>query len=372
LRTLVVSDLHLGARSERDLLRRAEILEALTAALSGVDRLVLLGDLLELRQSPARDALAAAQPVLRVLGEALDAGTRVTIVPGNHDHRLVVPWQERAGRDGAAPALGLETAVDWRAGEVLARIVSTLAPRGTSTQVDAAYPGCWLRDDVYAMHGHYSDRHATVPMLERLGAGAMVRIAGERPAGPRSAEDYEAVLSPMYAWMDALAQTGGPAVRGSSAAAWRALAGDRDRRGLRGTLRRRALVAAFPALVAGLNRAGLGPVSADLSTDALRRSRLRAGGEVVLRLGVEARHVVFGHSHRAGPLAADMPADWRAVTGTTLTNTGCWVEETTFLGPEPSISPYRPGFAVFVQDNGPPVLVNLLDGSRAPARRAPV
>ena len=52
-------------------------------------------------------------------------------------------------------------------------------------------------------------------------------------------------------------------VASASASAWRALAGgDGRRRGLR----RRALAAGFPALVAGLNRAGLGPLSADLSS----------------------------------------------------------------------------------------------------------
>jgi hypothetical protein len=366
VRTLVVSDLHLGARTERDLLRRAEALEALTAAVSGVDRLVLLGDLIELRQSPAREALAAAEPILRALGGSLGSGSRVTLVPGNHDHRLTAPWLERTGRDQVAPALGLEAAVDWRAGEPLARIVSMLAPRGSSIEVDVAYPGCRLRDDVYAMHGHYSDRHATVPMLERLGAGAMARIAGEGPAGPRCAEDYEAVLGPMYAWMDALARTCGPAVRGGSAAAWQALRGSDRRLGPR----RRLWRAAFPAIVAGLNRAGLGPLSADLSNDALRRSRLRAVGEVVLRLGVGARHVVFGHSHRAGPLPADDAAEWRAVTGATLTNAGCWVDEPMFVGSDPSLSPYRPGFAVTIEDTGPPMLVNLLDGARS-HRRVP-
>ena len=84
-------------------------------------------------------------------------------------------------------------------------------------RLDVAYPGCWLRDDVYALHGHYSDRHATVPMFERLGAGAMARLAGEGPGGPQSAEDYEAILGPMYAWLDAIAQTGGPRLGAGSA-----------------------------------------------------------------------------------------------------------------------------------------------------------
>jgi hypothetical protein len=345
-------------RSRRDVLRADQPRAALCAALAGVDRLVLLGDVVELRQGPAREALAVARPVLSELAAALAPGTRVTIVPGNHDHRLLVPWLERRARDQAPEPLGLQTAVDWRAGEPLARLAGWLAPRTSGIELDVAYPGCWVRDDVYATHGHYSDRHTTVPMFERLGAGAMARIAGQRPGGPQSAEDYEAILNPMYAWLDALAETGGAVSGGGSAAAWRALSARDRRRGLR----RRAARAAFPAIVAGLNRAGVGPVSADLSPDALRRSRLRAVDEVVLRLGVEARHVIFGHSHRAGPLPADDGAEWRSVTGAALTNTGCWVHETTFLGPDPSLSPYRPGFAVTVAPDQahPPALVNLL------------
>jgi hypothetical protein len=352
-------------RSGRDLLRSAEPRSALRAALVGVERLILLGDVLELRQSPARDVLTAAQPALRELGGALESGARVTIVPGNHDHRLLVPWLERRARDRAPAALGLEAAVDWRPGEPLARLAGWLASRHSGIELDVAYPGCWLRDDVYATHGHYSDRHTTVPMFERLGAGAMARIAGEGPGGPQSAEDYEAILNPMYAWLDALAQTGGVAVGGGSAAVWRALSARDGRLGRLG-LRRRAARAAFPAIVAGLNRAGLGPLSADLSTDALRRSRLRAVGEVVLRLGVEAQHVIFGHSHRAGPLPGDDRAEWRTATGASLTNPGSWVHETAFLGPDPSISPYRPGFAATVTDSGPPALVNLLDDVSSP------
>jgi hypothetical protein len=343
-------------------MRRPEVRGALTGALTGVGRLVLLGDLLELRQGPLREALAAAEPALRDLGAALPGGARVTIVPGNHDHRLLVPWLERRARDRDPAAIGVEAAVDWRPGEPLARLAGWLAPRRSGIELDVAYPGCWLRDDVYATHGHYSDRHATVPMFERLGAGAMARIAGERPGGPQSAEDYEAILNPMYAWLDALAQTGGAATGGGSAAAWRALSGRDGRLGLR----RRAARVAWPAIVAGLNRAGLGPLSADLSTDALRRSRLQAVGEVVLRLGVEAPHVIFGHSHRAGPLPADDGAEWHTVTGATLTNAGSWVQETTFLGPDPSLSPYRPGFAATVSDGGRPALVNLLDNVSSP------
>ena len=45
------------------------------------------------------------------------------------------------------------------------------------------------------------------------------------------------------------------------------------------------------------------------------------------RLGIEAEHVLFGHTHRAGPLPADDHGEWRAGTGARLHNTGCWVDE---------------------------------------------
>ncbi len=57
LRTLVVSDFHLGNRLRRDVLRHPEPLRRLLAALDGVDRLVLLGDVAELR-SGRRPAVA--------------------------------------------------------------------------------------------------------------------------------------------------------------------------------------------------------------------------------------------------------------------------------------------------------------------------
>ena len=60
-----------------------------------------------------------------------------------------------------------------------------------------------------------------------------------------------------------------------------------------------------------LNRAGLGPLRADISGPELRRGALRAFGEVLTRLRVDAPHVIFGHTHRAGPLPADDRYEWR-------------------------------------------------------------
>lgn len=318
------------------------------------DRLVLLGDVLELRERPWRGALRAAAPTLEAIGDALPPGGSIVLLPGNHDHGLLTPWLERrAVAQPAAPPLGTATAVPRLAGEPLDRVCGALG----ADRVTVSYPGVWLRDDVYAIHGHYLDRHTTVPTLERLWIGVVARFARSALGVPSKAEDYEVVLGPVYAWLDAFAETGRKTGQGASVAAWRAL-GQGDR--ARGGPRRRALRAAFPAIVSGLNRLGLGPLSDDLSIHALRESSLRAIAEVLLALRVDAPFVIFGHTHRAGPMTTDDAAGWRTASGTRLLNCGCWVGERTLAGSDRR-SPYRPGFCVRLNDGGDPELVNLLD-----------
>ena len=338
--------MHLGARGRQDVLRREAERASLVGAASGFDRLVLLGDVVELRHGPLREALNEAAPVLSELGSAVG---EVVVVPGNHDHALLRGWLER--RD--SEPLGLASEVDVDVREALGRLVQSLAP----AKVRVVYPGMWLREDIYAIHGHYGDRHNTVPIFERVLAGLNVRLTGEPQGGPARAEDYEAALAPIYAWIDTVAQMGG--LRGSGrdgsfqVKAWRALGGAGGPRGLRG----RGLAAVFPLVVAALNLAGLGPLRADVSTVELRRAALRSFSEVLSRLEVSAPHVVFGHTHRAGPLPGDDRLEWGR-----LVNTGSWVYEPGYLGDSPRQSPYRPGFAAIVGDDGPPELVNLLDG----------
>jgi predicted phosphodiesterase len=360
LRTLVVSDLHLGSQTKRDVLRGSEQRAPLLEAVAGCDRLVLLGDLLELRHGPARAAMGVAREPLRALGAALGPEREVVILAGNHDYDLVAPWLERRGRDAPAPPLGLETAVEPAPDDHLATIAGWLAP----ASVRCAYPGVWLREDVYATHGHYADLHLTIPTIERLAAGVMARIAGLADGGPASAEDYEAALAPLYAWIHATAQRIDPerggTLHGGSVRGWRALTGPG-----RGGLRRRSVALAFPVLVAALNRARIGPLRAELSGAALRRAGLLGIEEAVARLGVRADHLVFGHTHRAGPLPGDDPGEWTTAGGARLTNSGCWVQEPAFTSADPGRSPYRVGFAVWVGDSGPPELVNLLDPVRS-------
>lgn len=352
MRTLIVSDLHLGGGL--DLLAREDVRERLLRELADVERLVLLGDVLELRHGPRRDALAAAQPLFEDLGRAF-GDREVIVVAGNHDHAIIEPWLDaRAAEREPAPLQPEQRMSAAEASPALRRLAEWAAP----ARVSAAYPGVWLRDDVYATHGHYLDCHLTVPTLERIGLGAMWRVLRRPPSRFAGADDYEAVGAPLFAWIDAVAQqTSNATVNGQvTVRAWRAM-----RPGGRRTLASRAMNGAFPLGVAALNRAGLGPLRPDISRAELRRAGLRAMGEVANRLGLGDAHVVFGHTHRAGPLPGDDGSEWVAATGARLMNAGCWSFDGWFLRDGPQQSPHWPGVCIVVEDEGPPQMRRLLD-----------
>jgi hypothetical protein len=375
-KTVVLSDLHLASNGGIDLLRRPEFREPLWAVLEGADEVVLLGDAVELRDVPLAAAIEVARPFFDELGDVV-GDARVVLVPGNHDHHLLDEWLERRRLDGAAP-LGLEQRIEV-AGGPLAELVGGMA----HTKVELAYPGLWLRPGVYATHGHYVDRHLTVPSFERLAVAAVERVIG----GPRAATvdepgeheapgsatpaDYERVQAPLYAFLFALAQSGTSAERlggaNPSARVWQAVGGGYGRAArIRGRLLGSV---ALPGAVGVANRLGLGPVKSDLSPGAITRAGLVAMGEVVRRLGIDADHVLFGHTHRRGPLRAEV--GWRLETGTRLWNTGSWIHTPWLLGKTAADSPYWPGTIIVLEDGRDPRAQNLLeDRSREGLRRA--
>jgi hypothetical protein len=373
MRTLILSDLHLGSLSGSDLLRRAELRAPLMEAIADVDRVVLLGDVLELRHGPVREAMAVARPVFEDLGRAL-AGRELILTAGNHDHALVESWLSTRGLEEEPPPLGPEQLLEpAEVSPALARIAEWASP----ARVRVAYPGLWVRPDVYATHGHYLDSHLTVPTLERLSVGAMARVLGRRVTTFDCVGDYEAMGAPVFAWRDAVARDArtGNALNGlATVNAWRTLrgrgdlggtsAGQASRRLSRAAavrrLRARALVGTFPIAIAVLNRAGLGPLKAEVSTAELRRAGLRAMGEVAARLGLEDAYVVFGHTHRTGPLPGDEEREWRGRGGARLINAGSWTYASIFMTTTPGESPYWPGGCVLVEDSGPPVVLRLL------------
>jgi predicted phosphodiesterase len=359
VRTAVISDLHLGLSSGADLLRGRRFRELLLAELTDVDRLVLLGDVLELRDRPLAEVLDACAPALAELGEAF-ADRELVIVPGNHDHHLIEPWLERRGLDGS-PALGLE-----QAGHPEGTVFEAVARLAAPAEPGFAYPGLWLREDVYATHGHYLDRFLTVPTIERLGLALVERVLGLPSGGPDplappeeratdEVEEYERVQTPVYAFLYELAQATASGRRGGanpSTRIWQMLGGgDTPAARLRGWLLGSVAV---PGAVGVANRLGLGPVRSDLSAGAIAQAGFEAMAEVAERLAIDARHLVFGHTHRRGtPLVEG---------ATALVNTGSWVHAPGLLGATAAESAYWPGTICLVGDEGEPELRHALDG----------
>jgi hypothetical protein len=354
--TAIVSDLHLGARAKRAIAAEPAARAALLERLAGVDHLVLLGDVLELREAPLPDALAAAEPAFRELGEAL-GGARVTIVPGNHDHQLADPLLDDHRLDPAGGALPVDASIPAPAWGPLGRLAGWLG----DSELTLAYPGIWIRDDVFATHGHYLDAHNTVPTLERLAVAVTERVIGGLPSGHRTPDDYEAALGPLYSLTFSLAQSANrarvPMGAGASLSVWQAASGVNGRRGLGARALSGVVV---PAAVAALNRVGLGPFAADLSGPDLRRAGLAGIAAALELLGVRPAHAIFGHTHRSGPWPGDDHGEWELAGGGSLINSGGWVWEPAFVGDRGSRSPYWPGTWVVVDDEGPPRLEQLL------------
>ncbi|HEY1285006.1 MAG TPA: metallophosphoesterase [Solirubrobacterales bacterium] len=352
MRTAIISDLHLGSGFGEDLLRDEAIRRALLEEIAGADRVVLLGDILELRELSLARVLDSVRTFFTELGEAM-SGSSVVLVPGNHDHRLVEPLLEGLALDGRT--LGLEERAA-PAGEGAAQIAEWLG----DAAMEIAYPGIWLREDVYATHGHYMDCHMTLPRLECIAAAGLVRAFGPIPE-PASPSDYERVLRPVYGFSYALAQAGlARRATRPSERVWRAISSSRN--GDRGRARRAAVLATaragVPATVWTLNRLLRSEFEPDLSAAAITASGIAAGTEMSRRLELRASHVITGHTHRGGPWEGEAP--WPLAGGGLLHNTGSWVFASAFHHPGTPPGPYWPGTVTWLEGDAPPRRVRLL------------
>ena len=77
-------------------------------ALADVDRLVILGDGLELREAAHRDAIDVAGAFFAAVGAALGPDKPLLVLGGNHDHGLVAGWIDARLQTEPAGFLGLE------------------------------------------------------------------------------------------------------------------------------------------------------------------------------------------------------------------------------------------------------------------------
>jgi hypothetical protein len=222
-----------------------------------------------------------------------------------------------------------------------------------------AYPGLWLREDVYAMHGHYLDCHLTLPRAESVGANLLMRLS-RRPPDPASPADYERALRPMYGLIYGLAQSDNGVAGGASRISESAWEYMRSSGGGGGSaVGRRVARGAVPAVVWALNRALGSSFDPDLSPRAITRSAVTAAAETARRLRIGAAHVICGHTHRAGPRPDEDP--WTLAGGGLLHNTGTWVFTRALQRPSAGPGPYWPGTLTWVDDDGPPRQERLLE-----------
>ncbi|HWA54948.1 MAG TPA: metallophosphoesterase [Solirubrobacterales bacterium] len=350
MRTAIVSDLHLGAGTGEDIARDPAIRDVLLGAVAAADRLVLLGDLLELRDFPLARVLESTRSFFKALGETM-AGKRIVLVPGNHDHWLAEPLLEEVAIGEGT--LGLEHRALPENGP-LARIDAWLG----EAELSVAYPGVWLRDDVYASHGHFMDCHMTLPRLECLAAAAVMRRAG-RPPDPASPADYERILRPVYGLAFGLAESDlGNRAHRPSERAWHVVSGPRDGGRVAAAAHRAAIGAGVPAGVWLLNRLLRADFHPDVSATAITRDGIAAATELARRLRLDAAHVINGHTHRAGPHPDE--EEWLIPGGGRLHNTGSWVYADAFHHPGSPPNAYWPGTVTWLEEEGPPRRERLL------------
>ncbi len=313
IRSLVISDLHIGGDrpTSGSVLTAPAPLQRLLETLEHYERLVLLGDTLELYGPPraVRGTLAVAAPILQAIGAKLGRDREVLIVPGNHDKALVHAWAaQHAGE------LRTATAVPLDATPVLTYVASLLAP----ARVRVSYPGAWLADRVWATHGHYLDPHL-YPVSAYGLARREVRRALYEPASVR---EYE--------------RTAGRRAGG--------------------------IGHALRAPLLELLRPGLSPLVAALLDRQMRHQAMPAFAHVVRRLGVDADFVLFGHVHRLGPLPGDDLREWALPAGgPRIANTGSWIYEPRLVARVVAAPhPYWPGGAITLRADGELSAVGLL------------
>ena len=337
--TLVLSDLHLGSRLRHDVLAHPEPRRRLLEALEGIERLVLLGDVVELLEERPERAMGVAEPILRLIGRTLGVGREVIFVPGNHDRALVAGWIRRVGA-GLAP----DSRVSLDATPELSRVVSWLAPG----RVRVHYPGVWLAPGLWATHGHYLDRH----LLPEAAFGITRGLLGQVPRPGAVPIDYELAGGPSFTRLEALVIKALP----------RPLAAVAE------DVAELIRASTMPLGPRRLLRPGMARFTASVLGAQMRLASIPALAHVVAHLGIDAECVLFGHVHRLGPLPDDLETRWRGPRGQPrLLNTGSWVYEPLLVHNATAPHPYWPGGAVILDDDRAPRAIGLLDAVPAAA-----
>jgi hypothetical protein len=263
----------------------------------------------------------------------------VILVPGNHDAPLIRGWARTRGRE-----LRIDSPVPPDASPALAQVVSWLAP----ARVRVNYPGVWLDDRIWATHGHYLDRH----LMPESAFGVLRGDLGRQNGTPWSPADYERIRRRAQregaSFLSRLIERPFPTmVEGSAHVA------------------RNTVLPALPRL---LMNARLAPLTASTLDLQMQRAGIPAMQRVVRHLRVDADWVLFGHLHRAGPLAGESTDRWQTADGAQrYLNPGSWLYEPLLVDRSEPPHPYWPGGAVRLEPGSEPKVIGLLDGLHAAA-----
>ncbi len=377
--TAILSDLHLGAAHGDDLLRYPFFCDLLREQLDGMNHIILLGDILDLRFQQLEDALLIATPFLSMLGAVLrGAGhPRVTYIPGNHDHhyalRLIESEQERAIEAGEQFRLRQVVApADFFLSRQLGRII------GSGVEVRFVYFYDLLESSqgpILLTHGHYLDLHLGAAPARLLSLVQASIAAAGQTVQTLSPDLYEAILRPQYELLHWIGQSPGGGQMQSRI--YERLRGGAPPNTRLSQLRRAALrgaasvggrvgVALAETLANRLVKGGLSLTSP--AREAQAEATIRAFNlcleELEPALPPGIRSVIFGHTHRPGPLEeVDTAEHWKVtLRGQELAvmNSGSWLYNDG-KARSPDYRPQRwPGTFILIPDHGPPRLVEVL------------
>ncbi len=377
--TAIISDLHLGAAHGDDLLRYPFFCDLLREQLDGVDHIVLLGDILDLRFQRLEDALVLSTPFLAMLGDVLREARhpRVTYIAGNHDHhyavRLLESEQERAIDTGQSFSLGQAVAPpDFFLSRQLARII------GQAVDIRFVYFYDVLESStgpILLTHGHYLDLHLGAAPARLLSlVQASIASAGQS-ATELSPDLYEAILRPQYELLYWIGQTPGGGQMQSRI--YERLRGGAPpstplrqfrRAALRGAANvgGRVGVALAETLANRLVKGGISLTSParEAQAEAAIHAFSLSMEELEPFLPSGMRYAIFGHTHRPGPLEDIDTLDRWSIKlhgqETIVMNSGSWLYD----GGKARRLDYRPqrwpGTFILVPDQGPPRLVEVL------------
>ena len=325
--------------------------ERLIEALAEADRVVVLGDLLELREQPVARVLDDRRARARRPRPRPAAASRAVVVPGNHDHHLADAFLDQLrleDQPGPRAAHRRRAATPGLLGRLAELLPAALAEPGLPGHLAARRrlrhprpPGRRAHDRPAPRGDHvlgHAPRHAA-PRARLAG-----RLRGDRRPALLALPRHRPGLVAAPRWRRPAA----PRAACGRCCRRGGLGG--FARGPRGRARRRA----------GAEQRGLRP----LPPRDQRRRAARLGPAGDGRGGATAWTSAPSTCSSGTPTgpgrSRDATTTGARASGALLHNTGSWYHEGSLIADAGPSSPYWPGWVTWLDDGGPPRLENVL------------